>query len=143
MTIADFIVPASRMYLSNQHGLVHELLHGLCNCETRQVLCSSLERVCDYLTATTEISIHAIHCPYVARHEQALIMAVRALQNGNEFGYSAAMSAITHPTAARVLRSDMQRIALALFRTLAGPARGPAVSADTFNAVNPGAVLLH
>ena len=110
MNIAEFIVPASRMFLSGRHGQVHDLLYGHCDRETKNVLFSSLERVCDYLAAaaTTEIAIHAIDCPKVAQHEQALIMAVRALQNGNEFGYSAAMSAIAHPSAARVLRRDMR-----------------------------------
>lgn len=145
MKIAEFIVPASRMILSDRHGLVHVLLYGHCDNETKTVLFSSLERVCNYLAAaaTTEISIHEIDCRSVAQHEQALVMAVRALQNGNEFGYSAAMSAIAHPTAARVLRRDMLTIALALNRLLAGPGKSPTVSTDSLGATNPGAALLH
>ena len=145
MNIAEFLVPASRMFLSDRSGLVHDLLYGRCDSETKQVLYSSLERVCAYLAAaaTVEIPVHAIDCPSVAQHEQALIMAVRALQAGNEFGYSAAMSAIARPSAVRVLRSDMLKIALALIRLLACSGKRPSISADMLSAANPGAALLH
>ena len=145
MRIAEIIVPASRSYLSNQDGRARGALLDRCDEATAEVLADSLERVCATLaTATTsELAIHAIDCPSVAQHEQALVMAVRALQSGNEFGYTAAMTAVVRPSAVRVMRADMQRIALALIRVVADRERGALVSTATLAVSNPGAALLH
>ena len=133
------------MLLSQQSGSIEDLLDGRCDGATRRALVSSLERVCNTLAAaaTSDLRVHALDCPNVAQHEQALVMAVRALQSGNEFGYTAAMSAIVHPSAVRVLRRDMQQIALALIRTIENSGGEPSITADTLRAANPGAALLH
>lgn len=145
MGVTEIIVPASRMFLSNKDGRARGLLLDRCDEATAEVLADSLERICSTLaTATTsELAVHGIDYPGIAQHEQALVMAVRALQSGNEFGYTAAMTAIVGPSAVRVMRTDMQRIALALIRTQAGRETGPFVSTGPLAAANPGTALLH
>lgn len=145
MNIAEIIIPATRMFLTGRGELTVELLRGRCDIATKQILCSSLERVCNCLVASSssDIVVHEIGCPCVSQHEQALIMAIRALQSRNEFGYTAAMSAIVPPAAARVMRSDMQQIAQELSPGRTGSYQKQPLSTEALCATNPGAALVH
>lgn len=67
--------------------------------------------VCLLAAPTSEIIVHNAGCPCVARHEQALLMGLRRLQQNDDPGFAATMSAIMLPTAVKVSEPPMKLLA--------------------------------
>ena len=70
-------------------------------------------RMLDVIAATTDtpLVVHAPGCPYVALYEQAILTALRSLQQGSDAGFRVSMVAVVLLTALRVIRADMMTIA--------------------------------
>lgn len=76
----------------------------------------SLDRVlvCLMAAPTDSVTVHDVRCPCLSLHEQALIMALKRLADDDDHGYTAAMTAVMLPSAARVSQSAMKLLAQGL-----------------------------
>jgi len=114
----DILLWASRVYLAHvvnrqpPPGVLEQTFIGA---ELRY-LHDALVRVLDRLivSCTVDLTIHASTCPCTAFHEQALITALRSLQNGSLEGFRAAMVSIVHPASVNVSLQDMSILAAGL-----------------------------
>lgn len=72
----------------------------------------SLDRVlvCLMAASTERILVHDIRCSCLSLHEQALIMALKSAQASDDQGYTAAMTAIMLPAAARVAEPALKSL---------------------------------
>ena len=114
----DIVVWASRIYLA--HVCNRLLPPAVVEDTFREArllyMYDALVRVHDRLliAATVDIIIHESTCPCSAQHEQALVMALRFLQQGSRQGYTAAMSSVLPDAAVRACTQDMRLIASGL-----------------------------
>lgn len=107
-----FVVWASRHYLwSAIRGRpVPEFVLDAFDDIGMEYLYYSLDRVlvCLMAAPTEQIFVHDVRCPCLSVQEQALLLALRRVAKDDEHGYSAAMTAIMLPSAARVSASAMK-----------------------------------
>lgn len=114
----DVILWASRTYLLavSRATSIPEVLPTTFEQAQLSYLYSALVRVLKHLIASTTVTltVHEADCPCTTFYEQALITALRSLQNGKADEYRIAMAAILPPTAVRLAYTDMTIIASAL-----------------------------
>lgn len=73
------------------------------------------------MAASTErILVHEIRYSCLSLHEQALIMALKSTQAGDDQGYMAAMTAIMLPAAARVAQPALKTLSAGMLVSLGG-----------------------
>ena len=114
----DVILWASRTYLLavSREESIPEVLPATFEEAQLSYLYGALVRVLKCLVASTTVTltVHEAGCPCTTFYEQALITALRSLQNGKPDEYRIAMTAILPPTAVRLAHTDMSIIASAL-----------------------------
>ena len=114
----DVILWASRTYLLavSREKPIPEMLPATFEEAQLSYLYNALVRVLKRLVASTTVTltVHEADCPCTTFYEQALITAIRGLQNGNPDEYRIAMTAILPPSAVRLAHTDMSIIASAL-----------------------------
>ena len=114
----DVILWASRTYLLavSRETSIPEALPTTFEEAQLSYLYSALVRVLKRLVASTTVTltVHEAECPCTTFYEQALITALRSLQNGKADEYRIAMAAVLPPTAVRLAHTDMTIIASAL-----------------------------
>jgi hypothetical protein len=114
----QFLLWASRHYLRcAMHGTPAPefVIEAFENADV-EWLYYALDRVLVCLLAgqACEIVVHDARCPTVALHEQALLTGLRRLEQQDEAGFTAALSAVMLPSAIRVAEPPMKLLAAGL-----------------------------
>ncbi len=70
-------------------------------------------RVWDVMLASTgsRYQLHRPHCVCLSLHEQAVLMALKSLQNGSQRGFRSTMLSILPAGAVRIIEADMRWLA--------------------------------
>ena len=114
----DVILWASRTYLLcvSRKQPVPAVLPATFDEAQLGYLYDALVRVLKRLASSTivTLNVHEPNCPCTSFHEQALITALRSLQNGSPRGYCVALTAVLPLIVVREVFSDMSIVASAL-----------------------------